>query len=229
MAAVLASIAGKSDGATAGLRKVTADMKSKHGGGGGARAPAAPARAPPATPAPAPPPTTGPPPLECEQGRKWVVENQSGPGGSAPPLALTLDAATVKQSVVVSCCADVVVTIPAKVNAVSVDGCARAGVSLVGAVAAVELVNCRRLTLHVSGRAPSIAVDKCAGVTLVLDGGGEGVDVTTAMSTEVNIVLPPAPGAPADADPVELAVPEQFVTRVVGGRLVTAPVAHSGA
>jgi adenylyl cyclase-associated protein len=121
------------------------------------------------------------------------------------------------------------VTIPAKVNAVSVDGCARAGVSLVGAVAAVELVNCRRLTLHVSGRAPSIAVDKCAGVTLVLDGGGEGVDVTTAMSTEVNIVLPPAPGAPADADPVELAVPEQFVTRVVGGRLVTAPVAHSGA
>ena len=55
----------------------------------------------------------------------------------------------------------------------------------------------------------------------------EAATITTAQSSEVNIVLLPPDGS--DADPVELAVPEQFVTRVVGGRaLVTEPAAHSG-
>ena len=68
--------------------------------------------------------------------------------------------------------------------------------------------------------------------------------VTTAQCSEVNIVLPPeedegggANGGDRGGDddgcddfgPKELPVPEQFVTRVVAGRLVTEPVAHSGA
>jgi adenylyl cyclase-associated protein len=52
-----------------------------------------------------------------------------------------------------------------------------------------------------------------------------GADVTTAKSSEVNVVVP---GESEEADPLEHAIPEQFVTRFQGGRWVTEAVSHSG-
>lgn len=50
------------------------------------------------------------------------------------------------------------------------------------------------------------------------------VAITTAKSSEINLVLP----GKGDADPVELPVPEQFVSTIQNGRLVTEPVSHGG-
>lgn len=218
MAAVLASIAAKGEkGVTAGLKKVTPDMKSKNN----AAPPApVPARAPAATPST----TTKPPRLECEQGRKWVVENYE-----CPPEPLRVDGASARQAVRVSACADATVTVPAKVNAVSIDSCARVGVVVADVVATLECVRCTKTAVQVDGIAPSIVVEHCQGITLHLSpAAAAAATITTAQSSEINIVLMTG-DINSDADPIELAVPEQFVTRIVDGRrLVTEPACHSG-
>ena len=262
MAAVLAAIASKGDGATKGLRRVTDDMKSKNrsdrsgavpattstsspaiaGASGAAAAPAAAAASSSSRRLP-------PPRLACEQGRKWVIENYRGTGAQAnhdSSLPIVVDGANAKQSVYVFGCSDVVVKIMGKVNAVSVDNCSRAAVEVDGGVvASVEAVNSKNIILkNDAGLVSTWALDKCSGVSLILSRASlEGdAQVTTAQCSEVNIVLPEeeregrggnncygGDGDEGNGGPTELPVPEQFVTRLVAGKLVTEPVAHSGA
>lgn len=190
-----------------------------------------------------------PPParLACEQGRKWVVEHYRGGGGGGnqncnhdSSVPILVDGATAKQSVYVYGCHDVVVHIKGKVNAVSVDNCRRVAVDVDGGVvASVEAVNSSSLVLrNSSGVVATWALDKCNGLSLCPSKESlkeEGsFQVTTAQCSEVNIVLPEEEGEGGNEEegqgPTELPVPEQFVTRVVEGkRLVTEPVAHSGA
>ena len=49
--------------------------------------------------------------------------------------------------------------------------------------------------------------------------------VTTAKSSEVNVIVP---GATPEHDFAESPIPEQFVSMYTGGRWVTKPVEHSG-
>jgi adenylyl cyclase-associated protein len=63
------------------------------------------------------------------------------------------------------------------------------------------------------------------GAQLYLSAASLGADITTAKSSEVNVAVP---GASEDADLVEHALPEQFLSRFEGGRFVTMPVSHSG-
>ena len=49
--------------------------------------------------------------------------------------------------------------------------------------------------------------------------------ITTAKSSEVNVIIP---GATSADDLVESAIPEQFVSTYVAGRWITKPVDHSG-
>ena len=190
-----------------------------------------------------------PPRLACEQGRKWVVENYRGTGAQAnhdSSLPIVVDGANAKQPVYVFGCSDVVVKIMGKVNAVSVDNCSRAAVEVDGGVvASVEAVNSKNIILkNDAGLVSTWALDKCSGVSLILSRASlEGdAQVTTAQCSEVNIVLPEeeregrggndcygGDGDEGNGGPTELPVPEQFVTRLVAGKLVTEPVAHSGA
>ena len=52
-----------------------------------------------------------------------------------------------------------------------------------------------------------------------------GADITTAKSSEINVMVP---GSTPDADLVEHAIPEQYVSHFRDGRYVTLPVSHSG-
>lgn len=49
--------------------------------------------------------------------------------------------------------------------------------------------------------------------------------ITTAKSSEVNVIIP---GNTPDDDFVEAPIPEQFVSTYTNGRWVTKPVDHSG-
>lgn len=51
------------------------------------------------------------------------------------------------------------------------------------------------------------------------------MEITSAQSCGMNVVLPNAKDP--EGDPVEMPIPEQFVTRLVGGKLHTEPVQHS--
>lgn len=52
-----------------------------------------------------------------------------------------------------------------------------------------------------------------------------GADITTAKSSEVNVMVP---GSTPDADLAEHAIPEQYVSKYENGKYVTLPVSHSG-
>lgn len=60
---------------------------------------------------------------------------------------------------------------------------------------------------------------------LYLSEASLGVAITTAKSSAMNVVVPGS----RDSDPLELPVPEQFVSTFQDGKLVTEAVMHSGA
>ncbi|MEI4861502.1 hypothetical protein Q8G41_28340, partial [Klebsiella pneumoniae] len=49
--------------------------------------------------------------------------------------------------------------------------------------------------------------------------------ITTAKSSEINVLVP---GAGADSDWVEHALPQQYVHEFKDGHFVTSPITHSG-
>jgi len=213
MAAVFGQL-NKGEAVSSGLRKVTDDMKTKNRAersgavpGGSARE-AAPAKA-----------AGGGKPARtaCEGGRKWVVEHYVGG-------EVTLGEVSAKQTVYVFGCSGTTVTVSSKCNSLCVDGCSKTAVVFADVVAAVEVVNCSAVELQATGVVPTVAVDNCAGVQLYLGAQALGCAVTTAKSSAVNVLTP---GATPEADLVEAAIPEQFVTTYANGRWTTEAVAHS--
>lgn len=59
---------------------------------------------------------------------------------------------------------------------------------------------------------------------LYLSEASLGIEILTAKCSEMNVILL----QPDDADPIEHALPEQFMSRLVNGKFVTEAVSHSG-
>jgi len=71
---------------------------------------------------------------------------------------------------------------------------------------------------------PQIQIDKVNGASIFLSGAeSRDASVVTSLSSTINVVVP---GKTDDDDPIELAVPEQFVSKVVNGKLVTTFAEH---
>ncbi|KAL3538962.1 hypothetical protein ACH5RR_002328 [Cinchona calisaya] len=201
---------------TSGLRKITADMKTKnraertgvvssgekesHVGSSSFS-------------------KSGPPKLELQMGRKWVVENQIGRKN------LVIDDCDSKQSVYVFGCKDSVLQIQGKVNNITIDKCSKMGVVFKDVVAACEIVNCNGVEVQCQGSAPTISVDNTGGCQLFLSKDSLEASITTAKSSEINVLVP---GAGPDDDWGEHALPQQFVHVYKDGQFVTTPVSHSG-
>lgn len=161
----------------------------------------------------------GPPKLELQMGRKWVVENQIGRKN------LVIDDCDAKQSVYAFGCKDSVLQIQGKVNNITVDKCTKMGIVFTDVVAACEIVNCNGVEVQCQGSAPTISVDNTAGCQLYLSKGSLETSITTAKSSEINVLVP---GAGADDDWVEHSLPQQFVHVYKDGQFVTSPLSHSG-
>ncbi|CAN6482069.1 unnamed protein product [Victoria cruziana] len=167
---------------TAGLKKVTADMKTKNrsdksgivsGVEKEAGRPSAPAFS-----------KSGPPKLELQMGRKWVVENQIGRKN------MLIDDCDAKQSVYVFGCKDSVLQVKGKVNNITIDKCTKMGVVFVDVVAACEIVNCNAVEVQCQGVTPTFAVDNTSGCQLYLSKASLGTSITTAKSSEINVLVP---------------------------------------
>lgn len=200
---------------TAGLRKVTDDMKTKNRADRTGIVGAAEKETGTSSRSFS---KAGPPKLEL-QVRKWVVENQIGRKN------LMIDDCDAKQSVYVFGCKDSVLQIKGKVNNITVDKCTKMGIVFTDVVAACEIVNCNGVEVQCQGSAPTISVDNTSGCQLYLSKESLEASITTAKSSEINVLVP---GAGPDDDWGEHALPQQFVHVYKDGQFVTTPVSHSG-
>merc|ERR1712187_216528 len=106
------------------------------------------------------------------------------------------------------------VQIGGKVKSISIDGCAKTNVIFSDVVSVVELVNCERCQVQTTGKVNSFAIDKCNGVNLYLSKESMAAEIVTSKSSEMNVTIPDTEGD--ENDTIELPIPEQFVTKVVG-------------
>ncbi|KAJ9537909.1 hypothetical protein OSB04_030642 [Centaurea solstitialis] len=214
MAAVFQEIGSKP--VTAGLRKVTDDMKTKNRADRAGFVSAGEKEVRATVPSVS---KVGPPKFELQMGRKWVVENQIG------KKDLSIDKCDSKQTVYIFGCKDSVIQIKGKVNNITVDKCTKIGVVFTDVVAACEIVNCNSVEVQCQGTAPTISVDNSAGCQLYLSKDSLEASITTAKSSEINVLVP---ASGPDNDLVEHALPQQYIHSYKDGQFVTTPMSHSG-
>lgn len=190
---------------TAGLKKVTKDQQTWRAEYKGGDAPGpAPKAAPAARPAAA---VAVKGPARCEyqnQGKKWLVENQTGANGVVE-VAIT----DVKQSVYISGCGDATINVVGKCKSVMIDGCKKTKVLFDDCVSACEVVNAQRLQVQCRGKVPSVAIDKTDGILIYLSRDSLDTTIVASKSSEMNVSFPNAAG-----DMIEMPIPEQFVSRI---------------
>ncbi|XP_071698174.1 cyclase-associated protein 1-like [Rutidosis leptorrhynchoides] len=214
MSAVFQEISSKP--VTAGLKKVTDDMKTKNRTDRAGFVSSGEKEVRKSAPSAA---KVGPPKLELVMGRKWVVENQIG------VKDLSIDDCDPKQTVYIFGCKDSVLQIKGKVNNITVDKCTKMGVVFTDVVAAFEIVNCSGVEVQCQGAAPTISIDNTAGCQLFLSKDSLGSSITTAKASEVNVMVP---AQDPNADLAEHALPQQYIHTYQDGHFVTTPVSHSG-
>ncbi|KAL9245020.1 hypothetical protein vseg_018719 [Gypsophila vaccaria] len=205
-----------SGGLTSGLRKVTDDMKTKNRADRSGAVPVVEKESRVRSTAST---KTGPPKLELQMGRKWAVENQVG------KKDLVIADCDSKQSVYVFGCKDSVLQIQGKVNNITIDKCTKMGILFKDVVAACEIVNCNSVEVQCQGSAPTISVDNTAGCQLYLSKESLETSITTAKSSEINVMVP---ASDTDGDWGEHSLPQQYLHTFKDGQFVTAPVSHSG-
>ncbi|KAK8698992.1 hypothetical protein V6N13_115091 [Hibiscus sabdariffa] len=213
MSAVFQEISGGN--VSAGLKKVTADMKTKNRTDRTGVVSASEKE----THSSSSFSKVGPPKLELQMGRKWAVENQIGRKN------LVIDDCDAKQSVYIYGCKDSVLQIQGKVNNITIDKCTKMGVVFKDVVAACEVVNCSGVEVQCQGSAPTISVDNTSGCQLYLSKDSLGASITTAKSSEINVLVPTGP----DGDWGEHSLPQQYIHVFKDGQFETTPVSHSGA
>jgi len=213
--AALFSELNKSDAVTVGLKKVTADMKTKN------RKPEEKSSVVKGADEKAiiekeiKGQKTGTPKLALE-GNKWCIEWQVN------NKAIELNDTEPRQTVYLSKCTASVVQIKGKINTIMIDDCKKVGVVFENAISSVEIVNCRGVDVQCTGRVPNFTIDKSSQVVLYLSKSGLDTEIITSKSDAMNVVIPTKEGE----DPLELPVPEQFKTVVKGGKLITEAVQH---
>jgi adenylyl cyclase-associated protein len=203
---------------TTGLRKVTADMKSKNrtdrSGKVEEKAPAEKAPGRLGVRAPAVP--NQPPKLEL-QGNKWVVEYQTSP--------VTITITEKKQTVYIYKCTGATVQIQGKLNAITIDSCKKTNVIFDEAISSCEVVNCNGVKVQVVVKVPAVTIDKTSGGVVYLSNEGLDTQIFTSKSDELNVCIP---GPSEEVPLLEFPVPEQFLNTIRGGKLHTEMNTHLG-
>jgi len=102
-----------------------------------------------------------------------------------------------------------------KVNNIVVDGCKKCAVVFTDAVSSCEFINCQSVQMQVLGKVPTISIDKTGGCRMFLSKDSVDVEIITAKSSEMNVMIPNG------EDFVEQPIAEQFKTVINGIKLTT--------
>ncbi|KAM3181882.1 hypothetical protein ACTXT7_013485 [Hymenolepis weldensis] len=203
----------RGDALMKGLRKVTSDMKTHKNPelrAGGVVSSGAKKTTPPAIPArPEQRKAVVQPKVE-QIGNKWNVKHFVG------NREVIVEAKEKKETVYIFECRDSVVQIKGKVNSIVLDSCKKTFLLFDTVISSVDVINCQSVQVEVKGIMPTINIDQTDGCQVYLSEESKGVDIITAKSSEMNILIPKG-----DGDYTEYNVPEQFKTNFVANRLET--------
>ncbi|VUZ41886.1 unnamed protein product [Hymenolepis diminuta] len=203
----------RGDALMKGLRKVTGDMKTHKNPelrAGGVVSSGANKTIPPAIPArPEQRKAVAQPKLE-QIGNKWNVKHFVG------NREVIVEAKEKKETVYIFECRDSVVQIKGKVNSIVLDSCKKTFLLFDTVISSVDVINCQSVQVQVIGVMPTINIDQTDGCQVYLSEESKGVDIITAKSSEMNILIPKG-----DGDYTEYNVPEQFKTNFVANHLET--------
>jgi len=155
------------------------------------------------------------PPSKQHLGNKWMIENFT-------EGTIVVDDTKLNDMIYIGNCKNCTITVKGKINGVTVDSCTKVGVVVDDIVSVFEIVNSNSVQCQIVGKAPCVNIDKCTGAQLYLSKaavtGDDPTKVYTSKTSSINILVP---GKTEDDDMVELAVPEQFCSTVVDGKLNT--------
>ena len=160
---------------------------------------------------------------ELIDGTKWIIQNFTKADISdLSPITIEVE---MHQSVFIGNCSDVTIQLKGKANAVSVSETKNVALVIDSLISGVDVIKSYKFGIQVLGLVPMLSIDKSDEGTIYLS--QESIDndsqVFTSSTTALNI------NAPKENDDYEeLAVPEQFVSKVVNGKLVTQIVEHAG-
>merc|ERR1719430_1508803 len=151
-----------------------------------------------------------PPRMELD-GKRWYVEYQKN--NDCVVIAET----ETNQSVYLFKCENSTVQVGGKCSNIILDQCKKVGLVCQSVVAGVEVINCQSVKIQVLGAVPTISVDKTDGCQMFISQDSLGVNIITAKSSEMNVMIP-------NGDEfLEQPLPEQFRTQIDGLQLKTAP------
>jgi len=208
----------KGEDVTSGLKKVTADMQTHKNPNlrAGATVPAD-VKSSPTASGQAPKPQVTKPPKFALEGKKWTVEYQVGQKN------LKIDETEMNQVVYMFGCKDSTIQIKGKLNSIVIDSCVKTAIVFESLVSSIEFVNSRDCQMQVMGTVPTITIDKVDGLQMFLSKDSLQVEIVSAKSSALNVMVPQASGEFA-----EWPVPEQFKTVIGAKGLVTTATETAG-
>jgi len=204
-------------GITGGLKHVSADMKTKNRPASerSSVVPASVGSKTPAKAAAAAPAKKVRPPAEQRSPGKWVIENFVD---TQKELADT----HIQDMIYIGSCKNCTFVIKGKVKGITIDNCTKVGVVCDECLSLIEVVNSNSCQLQITQHAPCVNIDKCSCLSVYLSRAAINPDtltkVYTSKSSNINVNIP---GKTDEDDMIEMAVPEQFCSTVVDGKLVT--------
>jgi len=209
----------KGEAVTSGLKKVTADMKSKNRADKTSILTAQQLeeleqKKSKSSKSSSTSAAVSKPPKMALEGQKWVIEYQNG------NKSLVIENPEPRQTVYIYRCVNSTVQIKGKVNSISVDECKKTGVVFENAIGQCEVVNCTSVEVQVTGKVPAFTIDKTSGCQLYLSQAALDSEIVTSKSSEMNVLIP------SGDDVIELAIPEQYRSVIKDGKLVTEISSH---
>lgn len=148
-----------------------------------------------------------------EEQNTWIIQNIDGDSNC------TLEGVERHHSVRIADCRKATIRLSDRVKSVSVDNCIQTNIIVKDVISVVELVNSDRLQVQTDGKVSMFSVDKCDGVNIRLNKESLEANIVTSKSSEMNVTIPDDKGD--EYDTIEIPIPEQFVTKVVGRKVAT--------
>jgi adenylyl cyclase-associated protein len=147
------------------------------------------------------------PEFRLQDGKKWIIRNQS-------KATLTIDNPQLRQVVFISHCDELQLTVAGKLNSVCIVESRSVAVQLESVVSGVEVTKSSKVDIGVKKALPSAMLDNSQSVNLFLTDleSSRQTQIVTACCSSVNINVPDKND---NSDLIELAVPEQYVSRIV--------------
>lgn len=152
-------------------------------------------------------------------GNKWLIENFDSPSG---PVEVEV---SLQQSLLITKCKNTTIVLKGKANAISIDNCPRTQILVESLVSSVDVIKSPNFAVQITGSVPTIMLDQVDGASVYLSAESLGTEVFNSKCSSINIVLPPEK---EEDDSKECPLPEQIVTRIKGGKLVSEIVEHAG-